>query len=170
MAVPESATELRTAIESSFEKLMRELETVPVDLAGTRDMDGHAAGTLMSVNDLVAYLIGWGELVLKWISLRAEGREPDFPETGYKWNALGALAQKFYGDYVSLSFAERQERLDSVKRRIIDAINAYDPHQLYAPGWYGKWSLGRMIQFNTSSPYVNARGRLRKWKKARGIA
>lgn len=60
MAVPESVTELRTAIESSFEKLMRELETVPVDLAGTRDMDGHAAGTLMSVNDLVAYLIGWG--------------------------------------------------------------------------------------------------------------
>ncbi|MFQ1064874.1 ClbS/DfsB family four-helix bundle protein [Bordetella trematum] len=28
---------------------------------------------------------------------------------------------------------------------------------------------GRMIQFNTSSPYANARVRLRKWKKANGI-
>jgi len=26
--------------------------------------------------------------------------------------------------------------------------------------------MGRMIQFNTSSPYANARGRLRKWLKS----
>lgn len=25
--------------------------------------------------------------------------------------------------------------------------------------------MGRMIQLDTSSPYANARGRLRKWKK-----
>ncbi|WP_367211305.1 ClbS/DfsB family four-helix bundle protein [Sphingobacterium sp. R2] len=26
-----------------------------------------------------------------------------------------------------------------------------------------------MIQFNTSSPYTDARGRIRKWKKERNI-
>lgn len=65
MAVPENAEQLHKAIESGFVKLVRELETVPADLAGIRELDGHAAGTVMSVNDLLAYLIGWGELVLK---------------------------------------------------------------------------------------------------------
>ncbi|WP_342588365.1 ClbS/DfsB family four-helix bundle protein [Phyllobacterium phragmitis] len=27
--------------------------------------------------------------------------------------------------------------------------------------------MGRMIQFNTSSPYDNARGRLRMWRKVK---
>lgn len=30
--------------------------------------------------------------------------------------------------------------------------------------------MGRMIQFNTSSPYANAQGRLRKWVKAQEAA
>ncbi|WP_341476959.1 ClbS/DfsB family four-helix bundle protein [Sphingomonas oleivorans] len=40
---------------------------------------------------------------------------------------------------------------------------------LSSPGWYGKWTMERMIQFNTSSPYDNAGGRLRKWKKAHAV-
>ena len=41
---------------------------------------------------------------------------------------------------------------------------------LYGEAWYGKYPLGRMIQLNTSSPYANARARLRKWKKASGLS
>ncbi|WP_353959734.1 ClbS/DfsB family four-helix bundle protein [Corynebacterium atrinae] len=26
-----------------------------------------------------------------------------------------------------------------------------------AQPWYGKWTMGRMISFNTSSPYADAR-------------
>ncbi|MFX4153989.1 ClbS/DfsB family four-helix bundle protein [Aliarcobacter butzleri] len=63
--------------------------------------------------------------------------EVDFPETGYKWNQLGKLAQKFYEDYKI--------------------------------SWHEKWTLGRMIQFNTSSPYANAKARIRKWKKSHNI-
>ena len=169
MAVPENAEQLHKAIESGFVKLVRELETVPADLAGIRELDGHAAGTVMSVNDLLAYLIGWGELVLKWVQARRAGADPDFPETGYKWNALGALAQKFYSDYAMLSYQERMERLETVKTQILGVVDEEAGKGLYEPGWYGKWSLGRMIQFNTSSPYANARGRLRKWKKSRSL-
>ena len=49
----------------------------------------------MSVSDLVAYLIGWGELVLKWNEKKEKREKVDFPETGYKWNELGKLAKKF---------------------------------------------------------------------------
>ena len=50
---------------------------------------------MMSIHNLVSYLLGWSSLVLKW-NRKSEDKEPiDFPETGYKWNELGRLAQKF---------------------------------------------------------------------------
>ncbi|MNK06664.1 hypothetical protein D3C87_245630 [compost metagenome] len=78
---------------------------------------------MMSINNLLAYLIGWGELVFKWNRKKDNNEPVYFPDTGYKWN------------------------------------------ELYETTWYEKWTMGRMIQFNTASPYNNARGRIRKWKK-----
>ncbi|WP_331709366.1 ClbS/DfsB family four-helix bundle protein [Microbacterium sp. TNHR37B] len=39
--------------------------------------------------------------------------------------------------------------------------------ELYGAPWYRTWTMGRMISFNTSSPYANARGRLRAWLRER---
>lgn len=47
----------------------------------------------MSIHNLVAYLIGWGQLVLKWNDRKSQGHEVDFPETGFKWNELGKMIQ-----------------------------------------------------------------------------
>ncbi|WP_326491305.1 ClbS/DfsB family four-helix bundle protein, partial [Rhodovulum sulfidophilum] len=72
----------------------------------TASMEGHAAGTMMSPADLVAYLLGWNELVLKWLDRDDRGEAVEFPETGFKWNQLGSLAQKFYADYQHLDWHE----------------------------------------------------------------
>jgi hypothetical protein len=165
MAVPQTKAELLNAMESGFMKLRSELALVPETLVTATDMEGHAKGTTMSIKDLVAYLVGWGELVLKWNRLRATGEEPDFPETGYKWNELGKLATKFYRDYDSLSYAQLLTRFETTHRELMSLVHSLDDDALYGRPWYGKWSLGRMIQFNTASPYANARNRLRKWKK-----
>ncbi len=165
MAVPHSKDELLGAIEASYRKLRAELDRVPPDRVLERSLDGHAAGTMMSVHDLVAYLVGWNELVLKWCRGRAAGVDVDFPETGYGWNELGRLAQKFYADYAGLPFPALLQRLDDAKSRIVALILAVDDAALYQTPWYGKWPLGRMIQFNTSSPYDNARRRLRAWQR-----
>ncbi len=50
----------------------------------------------MSPADLVAYLIEWNNLVLKWLDRDDRGEPVDFPGAGFKWNELGLLAQKFY--------------------------------------------------------------------------
>jgi hypothetical protein len=165
MAVPQTKVELLNAMESGFAKLLSELASIPETLATTTDMEGHAKGTTMSVKDLVAYLTGWGELVLKWNWLRTAGEEPDFPETGYKWNELGKLAAKFYRDYDSLSYVQLLLRFETTHQELMSLVHSLDDGALYGRPWYGKWSLGRMIQFNTASPYANARCRLRKWKK-----
>ena len=73
----------------------------------------------MSVSDLTAYLIGWGELVLKWHKNKELGKPVDFPETGYKWSELGKLAQKFYTDFGTESFQDLLTRLDKTVTDIL---------------------------------------------------
>lgn len=169
MAIPASKEDLLTAIDQRFAKLDAALDAVPVDLADDTSMDGHARGTMMSVNNLVSYLIGWNELVLKWLARDDAGKDVAFPETGYQWNELGALARKFYADFAEHSFEENRQRLRNVKEQLIRDIASRSNEELYGAPWYGKWTKGRMIQLNSSSPYENARGRVRKWLKAEGL-
>lgn len=169
MSVPQTQAQLLAAIEKNFAKLADYLAHIPEDKTYEKTLAGHAQGTMMSVRDLVCYLLGWNELVLKWITLD-ETRQPiDFPETGFKWNQLGLLAQKFYADYPSLNYPALLTALHQAKQQIAACIEARDDNTLYGQPWYGKWTLGRMISFNTSSPYANACGRLRKWAKEQNV-
>ncbi|MFH1804937.1 MAG: ClbS/DfsB family four-helix bundle protein [Pseudomonadota bacterium] len=165
MAVPQNKDALLKAINGNFDKLRPELVSVPESMAYEPCIEGHAKGTTMSVANLVSYLVGWNELVLKWLDQDTAGKLVDFPETGFKWNELGRLAQKFYHDYEDIPYPRLIERLEEAKARIVERIEARDNDDLYGRTWYDKWTMGRMIQFNTSSPYDNARARLRKWKK-----
>ncbi len=169
MAIPQNKNELIDEIESSYHKLQTELKYVPDNLTKIKSLEGHAKGTNMSVCNLVAYLIGWGNLVLKWHKIKEQGKEPDFPETGYKWNELGKLAQKFYADYDDDDYQTLLKKCDKVVKDILNLIKKNDNKTLYESLWYEKYTMGRMIQFNTSSPYKNAYTRIRKWKKQQGV-
>lgn len=162
MGIPASKPELLSAIEKNFGKLIQVLRTIPEAQVQAVSLDGHVKGTRMSVANLVAYLIGWNELVLKWLERDAAGQPIDFPETGYGWNQLGKLAQAFYSAHNGTPWDELVLRLLSAKDRIVSEINERSDDELYGVTWYGKWSMGRMIQFNSSAPYANARARLRK--------
>ena len=166
MGVPVTKAELLDAISMTFGELMPDLARVPPEQAGMPTMEGHVAGTMMSPADLVAYLLGWNELVLRWLDQDDRGELVEFPEVGYKWNQLGVLAQKFYNDYKHLDWTELLDRLAAVNIRLVQTIVSRSDGELYGGPWHGKWTKGRMIQFNTSSPYANARVRIRKWLKA----
>lgn len=166
MSIPASKTDLLEAISETFGKLMPDLERVSSALARIETLEGHAVGTTMSPADLVAYLIGWNELVLKWLDQDDRGAVVEFPESGFKWNQLGCLAQKFYADYQHLDWNELLSRLTAANAQLVETISSRPDAELYGRPWYGKWTKGRMIQFNSSSPYANARTRIRKWLKA----
>lgn len=167
MSIPTTKDELISAINGRFARLDAALDAVPHDIADEKSMEGHAKGTMMSVNNLVSYLIGWNELILKWLDHDSKGKDIEFPEVGYKWNALGALAQKFYADYAAYSFEENRKKFAAVKDQLLTEISKRTDEELYGSPWHGKWTKGRMIQFNSSSPYENARIRIRKWLKSK---
>lgn len=169
MAVPQTKAELLLAIDKNYNKLSSYLELIPPESASEKSMEGHAKNTVMSVCNLVAYLLGWHKLVIKWINFDEEGKSVDFPETGYKWNQLGLFAQKFYCDYSDLDLRSLRNQLRDAKNEIVASINKLSDDDLYVKAWYGKWTMGRMISFNTSSPYTNACGWLRKWAKENNL-
>lgn len=161
MAVPESKEQLLAAMGKSWLALRKKLSQVPEDRAFEPLMEGHASGTQMSAANLVSYLIGWGEQVLLWHRQEAAGDDIDFPARGFKWNELGKLAQKFYADYADIkSWQQLCEMLEHNHQQLLTLIADYSDTELYHQAWYGKWTRGRMIQFNSVSPYANAGTRL----------
>ena len=151
MGIPSNKAELLLAIDTNFGKLLKALQAVPESRAQELAMEGHSKGTSMSVANLVAYLIGWNELVIKWIERDAAGLPVDFPETGFKWNELGRLAQKCYRDYEGLAYSALLARLMAARARIVELIVTRGDDELYGRPWYEQWTLGRMIQFNQRS-------------------
>ena len=169
MAVPKNKEELLKAIQTDYNKLKNDLTAIPQSLTYNKELPGHAKNTEISVCNLISYLIGWGTLVLTWEAKKRKQQHVDFPETGYKWNQLGLLAQKFYNDYEHKTYAELLFLLEKNHVAILSMVTSYSNEELYHTAWYDKWSLGKMIQLNTSSPYKNARSRIRKWKKETGV-
>lgn len=161
MAVPQSKAQLLDAMGKSWMALRKKLSRIPENCAFEPLMEGHASGTQMSAANLVSYLIGWGEQVLLWHRQEANGEEIDFPARGFKWNELGRLAQKFYADYADIhSWQQLCGLLEHNHRQLVELIEGYSDAELYHQAWYGKWTRGRMIQFNSVSPYANAGTRL----------
>ena len=168
MAIPHNRQALLDAIDTSYAKLQQDLARVPPGLARELVLDGHVAGTRISVCDLLSYLVGWNELVLHWHAQLREGKsvaEIAFPAEGFTWNQLGALAQQFYAEHSQLDMAQLLHRLAQAKARLVALVEASDDARLYGQPWYKQYTMGRMIQLNTSSPYANARTRLRAWLK-----
>ena len=87
------------------------------------------------------------------------------PETGYKWKQLGLLAQKLYIDYANLDYEVFLSALADAKVQIVDQLDARSNTQLYVSPWYGKHTLGRMIQLNTAAFYKNDTARVRRWRR-----
>ncbi|VYU41283.1 ClbS/DfsB family four-helix bundle protein [Metakosakonia massiliensis] len=167
MAIPESKDALLAAMRKNADVLSKKLAQLPAEKAFEPLIEGHCAGSTISAAQLVSYLIGWGNQVLCWHAQEAAGETIAFPAEGYKWNELGKLAQKYYADYACINcWAEFIASLEENQRQLIALVERYSDDELYHKPWYGKWTRGRMIQFNSASPYKNASGRLTKLLKS----
>lgn len=164
-SIPKNKDELVEAIQTAFDKLIDDYLAIPEQHSRRIAIEGNLKNTEISVCDTLAYLIGWGELVLKWYRLKSKNIEVDFPETGYKWNELGQLASHFHWQYRDFSYEKLRFEFQSTTAQILQLIDSLSNDELYGQHWYEDYTLGRMIQFNTSSPMKNVRTKIRKFKK-----
>ncbi len=168
-SVPKNKDELQKSIIVAFKKILIDYSTIPSQISRETGISGNVKGTEISVCDTISYLIGWGKLVLKWYDLKSKNQPVDFPETGYKWNELGQLAQQFHSEYHDWSYDKLIKEFTTTTDRILILVESLDNKKLYGETWFEKYTLGKMIQFNTSSPMVNMRSKVRKFKKLNAI-
>lgn len=175
-SVATNKKELIDAIQSTYKKLRPEFDTIPAELVNEKSMEGQIKDTQMSVHNLLSYLVGWGELMLKWDRVYTkEQRIPDLPDTGYTMNDWAKLAERFYKEYENEQYEDLLKKCDTVVNSIITMLERTSDSELYGTDWYVTkssskgYSFGRMVALNTSSPYKNARNRIRKWKKEKGL-
>ena len=163
--MPKNKEELHKSISVAFKKILADYSTIPPEISREIGVVGNVKGTEVSVSDTLSYLIGWGKLVLKWYDLKSKNQPVDFPETGYKWNQLGQLAQHFHSEYHDWSYDKLIKEFTVTTDRILILVESLDNQKLYGETWFEQYTLGKMIQFNTSSPMVNMRSKVRKFKK-----
>jgi hypothetical protein len=167
MPIPNSKAELIRAIETDSAKLIAAFNAMDNKLWDNAILQGNTQGTTITPANLLAYQIGWGRLVLSWYQKGLEGIPFSMPLEGFKWNELGKLASYFHQEYSGSSHQELLNLFQELVVEILELVQSLTNEELYTVGvfqWTGKYTLGRYIQLNTSSPYKNAIVKLRVFK------
>ncbi|MGO4697866.1 ClbS/DfsB family four-helix bundle protein [Paenibacillus sp. 2TAB26] len=124
--------------------------------------------------EIIAYQLGWLDLVMGWDKDEKEGRPILMPSPDYKWNQLGGLYRSFYDRYTAVSLPELRDLLRRAEQQWLDWINTLTEEELFTQGirkWTGgkeNWPMARWIHINSAAPFKTFRAKIRKWKKHRG--
>ncbi|OMF86831.1 ClbS/DfsB family four-helix bundle protein [Paenibacillus sp. FSL R7-0337] len=121
--------------------------------------------------EIIAYQLGWLELVRSWDRSELEGQTFSMPAADYKWNQLGGLYQSFYSKYAEYSLSELRGLFRQSEQQWLDWIGTLTEDELFIQGarkWTGtkeNWPMARWIHINSAAPFKTFRGKIRKWKK-----
>lgn len=125
-------------------------------------------------NQMIAYQLGWMNLLLSWEREEQEGKIVITPTPEYKWNNLGGLYNSFYEEYSKFTLKELCAEFIKKEEEIIKLINNYTDEELFHRGgrkWSSStpsnWPIWRWIHVNTVAPFKSFRTKVRKWKKVR---
>ena len=161
---------LSKEIEKAYLQLMQELERFPLEERVKKQFDG--TGGKVSVLDLIAYQVGWGECVIRWYDEGVRGIMPEMPGEGFtKWDYKG-LAEHFYLKYQGSALLDHFRQ---VAQRVIEIVEYEEKTgNLDQPGVWPwcilksgkKWPLSKWIRVNTVAPYQRALRILRSQNKS----
>lgn len=131
-------------------------------------------GEKISPNDIIAYHIGWGKLLIGWYEAGIAGVMPQMPGDGFdKWDYKG-LAHYFFKMYHYDDGDEQLAVFDQIVETIISFVEK--EHQLHnldkkhAWPWLTlksgqSWPLSKWVRVNTVAPYKRTYGCLSKARK-----
>ncbi|CAB1261958.1 ClbS/DfsB family four-helix bundle protein [Clostridium sp. HV4-5-A1G] len=89
--------------------------------------------------EIIAYQLGWTNLILKWDHDELECKEVITPAAGYRWNGLGGLYQEFYHRYQNHSLKELQKMFVDTVDHFTAWINKFSDEELFYSGGR-KWA------------------------------
>lgn len=162
-----SADELCDEITKRAALFIAEFTSVP---AGAWDTS--VEGVDRSPRQMLAYQLGWMDLLLGWERTEQSGLEAATPAAGYKWNQLGSLYTQFYADWAAVPPAELIHNFNDRVTQMCDWVRSlgktvlFEPKQRqWASATPSAWPVWKWVHINTVAPFTTFRTKIRKWKK-----
>ncbi|NLX76066.1 MAG: ClbS/DfsB family four-helix bundle protein [Clostridiaceae bacterium] len=136
------------------------------------DRDKLIDGVDRTPAQMIAYQLGWLNLIMKWDRDEAEGKQVITPCEDYRWNNLGGLYQSFYDRYSTYSLAELQQLFTDNVAAFVRWLDGFTEEDVFTPGsrkWAAStpsnWPVWKWVHINTVAPFKSFRSKIRKWKK-----
>ncbi len=167
MKVYTSKEELKNEIEKTAKLFVGEFDAI-----NNEDKDVMVDSVDRTPSQMIAYQLGWIDLILHWESEEQKGNKVITPSPGYKWNNLGGLYKSFYEKYEDDSISDLIISFKKYVDRIFELIESYTDEELFNPGgrkWSSStpsnWPIYKWIHINTVAPFKSFRTKIRKWKR-----
>jgi hypothetical protein len=154
MPRPKSKSELLELSQSNYKKLLELVNAYSKEEVNRTFPEGTMN---RNVRDVLAHLHHWHIMLQEWYNVGMQGRKPDMPAKGYKWNELPDLNKKIREIYQDVSLDEVKVILQKSYLDIQIMIHEHTDEELFEKKqykWTGSTSLSAYLISNSSSHYA----------------
>lgn len=157
-----SKEELIAVIQKTYQLFDREFDEVPEEKINIR-----IEAVDKTPQELLAYQLGWLNLIMGWEADELAGKEVITPSPNYKWNQLGALYQHFYVEFSGYSLNELRNLFKKSVEMWCGWISQLSDEELFVPNvrkWTvtkANWPMWKWIHINSVAPFMSFRSKIR---------
>ncbi|MFR3729734.1 ClbS/DfsB family four-helix bundle protein [Lacrimispora sp.] len=162
-----SKEELIAEIKKTADAFIMEFDSIE-----EADKDKILEGVDRSPAQMIAYQLGWMNLLMGWDRDELAGKEVVTPAAGYKWNRLGGLYESFYRQYEDCTLCGLRGLYRDCVAALIQWLELFSEEDLFgqeirtwASSTPSKWPIWKWVHINTVAPFKTFRSKVRKWKK-----
>ena len=118
-----------------------------------------------SAKDVLAHLVEWEAMVMKWYAAGVKGKVPAVPSEEFNWGQLPQLNHAIYLKHRDKPLEQVQKEFKASYKKIMRVIESVPEKELFTRGQY-PWTRNNPLAayFNsaTAAHYRWARGEIRK--------
>ncbi|MDR0895270.1 MAG: ClbS/DfsB family four-helix bundle protein [Prevotellaceae bacterium] len=166
-----SKQELIDEIKSASSGFVKEFVNVRED-----DKDLRMDGVDRTPQEMIAYQLGWMNLIRGWDSDEQAGKPIAMPAPGIKWNQMGELYSSFYKHYSQYSLMELCEMFTTEVDSLTKWLDGFSEDEVFKSGgrkWASStssnWPIWKWVHINTVAPFSTFKSKIRKWKKLHAV-
>jgi hypothetical protein len=120
-----------------------------------------------SVKDILAHLVEWQQMNIRWYEAGLRGETPELPAPGVSWREIPRLNAMIYRKHRRRSLRSILDDYRTSHQQIVAMVTPLQDRDLVTPGrfaWTGpSWTLSDYVRANTAAHYLWARTRIRRW-------
>lgn len=147
----------RAELEAVLDRSPRDPLDLPLDAGG------------WSVKDILAHIVAWEQVMLRWWQASQAGETPSDPAPGLSDDDVARLNSGFYEANRYRTLADVQDEFRRSFMEVMAALETAHEAALMQPGyfpWTEEWPFASVVVANTSDHYKEHQDQIAAWAEA----